>query len=102
MSKALKNTIDKILNDYMITLGDVKSRRRFTPILEPRWLCWYIYRITSEYSLEDIGWKFDRHHTSIINGLKHLKEKHSDKIKIYEEYYRAEKEKEKELDQTNN
>ena len=98
MNKALKRTIDKILDDYMITLSDVKGKRRFTTILEPRWLCWHIYRMTKEYSLEDIGWTFQRDHTSIMNGLNQLKEKHPKQIKIYEEYYRAEKEKEKELD----
>ena len=81
-----------------ISLNDVKGKRRFTTILEPRWLCWHIYRMTKEYSLEDIGWTFQRDHTSIMNGLSQLKEKHPKQIKIYEEYYRAEKEKEKELD----
>ena len=98
MNKALEKTIDKILDDYMITLSDVKGKRRFTTILEPRSLCSHIYRITKEYSLEDIGWEFKRDHTSIMNGLTQLKDKHINQVKIYEEYYRAEKEKEKQLD----
>ena len=71
MNKALEKTIDKILDDY---------------------------DISTYQSLPQIGKKYNRDHTSIINGLKKLEERHPKKIKFYKEYYLAEKEKEKQLD----
>ena len=97
-SKAIQSTINKIMNDYSIDLIDIESERRFNTILEPRWLCWHIYRCSLQYSLEDIAWEFNRKdHTSIMNGLKQVKKSYPDMIKEYEEYYLAEKEKEKDL-----
>ena len=96
--KALEKTIDKILDDYDVNLNKIKSRLRTSKICEPRWLIWYLNREFTYQSLPQIGDRYNRDHTSIMNGLKKIEEKHPEKIKFYEKYYRAEKEKEKQLD----
>ena len=98
MNKALEKTINKILDDYEISMQRIKSWQRTPKICEPRWLIWYLNREFTYQSLPQIGKKYNRDHTSIINGLKKLEERHPKKIKFYKEYYRAEKEKEKQLD----
>ena len=98
MNKALEKTIDKILDDYEISMQRIKSWQRTPKICEPRWLIWYLNREFTYQSLPQIGKKYNRDHTSIINGLKKIEEQHPKKIKFYKEYYLAEKEKEKQLD----
>ena len=98
MNKALEKTIDKILDDYEISMQRIKSWQRTPKICEPRWLIWYLNREFTYQSLPQIGKKYNRDHTSIMNGLTQLKDKHINQVKIYEKYYRAEKEKEKQLD----
>jgi|TARA_R100001463_G_scaffold5117_4_gene17918 chromosomal replication initiation ATPase DnaA len=93
MNKALHSTIKKICFDYQVSLTDIKSSRRNPRIIEPRWLCWELYKNHSYHSFPKIGSIFNRDHSTIIQGLKKIKIRYGDKVKKYEDFYHAEKEK---------
>ena len=96
MNKALEKTTKKVMSDYNIDLIEIKSRRRTG--YEPRWIIWHLNRKFTYQSLLDIGKKFNRDHTSIMRGLSELQSRYPEKIKLYEKYYNAQEEKEKEFD----
>lgn len=62
-----------------ISLEQVRSRRRFESIVEPRHQCWYaVYNERRDLSLVAIGKFFNREHSGLLHGVKCMKARFED------------------------
>lgn len=59
-----------ICGHYQIGLSDLKSTRRERRIARPRQLAMYLAKILTPKSLPDIGYAFDRDHTTVMHAVK--------------------------------
>ena len=71
--------IFKVCQFYGVTVEDLKSKSKKREFVHARYFCWYFLQKVCSLTLVDIGKKFDKHHTTILTGIRDLK----DYIKIY-------------------
>ena len=71
-------TVDRIFKvvaeNYGVAVDDIKSQKRNANIAMARHMCIYLVRQNTNLSLEDIGKKFDRDHSTIISSIRRIEE----------------------------
>jgi chromosomal replication initiator protein len=66
--------INIVSEQFGISVEDIKSKKRNSPILIPRQIYEYLCRDMTDFSLEQIGALINRDHTTVINGINKITE----------------------------
>lgn len=74
MMPATKAAVEAASQATGIPAQAIMSKRRFARWTLPRFIAWELLR-RDGFPLAQIGTEFDRDHTSIINGMRRLKQK---------------------------
>jgi chromosomal replication initiator protein len=57
---------------FRITPSEIRSRRRSRTAARPRQVAMWIARYTTPLSLTEIGWAFERDHTTVIHAIRQV------------------------------
>ena len=69
-NKKLTHIVHKIMEDYDLTVEEIKGNQRTKQVTEPRWVMWKLIRKNSGLSYGEIGRLFNKDHSTIMNGIK--------------------------------
>ena len=69
-NKSLNKIISKVLEDNNSTWSEIKSSRRTESIVNARFISYYLARKFTNLSYTQIGFRFNKDHSTIINGCK--------------------------------
>ena len=58
------------MEDYDLTVEEIKGNQRTKQVTEPRWVMWKLIRKNSGLSYGEIGRLFNKDHSTIMNGIK--------------------------------
>jgi chromosomal replication initiator protein len=71
--------LDKVCDQYRVTVSDVTSKKRNAELVEPRQVVMYLCRDLTDASLSDVGKLLGgKDHTTIMHGVKNIEKKISD------------------------
>jgi len=65
---------DAVAEAFGVSVGALVSDRRSMDLAKPRFAAYAIYRDHTKFSLPRIGRIFNRHHTTVMHGLKRVEE----------------------------
>ncbi|MGB1361326.1 MAG: chromosomal replication initiator protein DnaA [Alphaproteobacteria bacterium] len=78
--------IKKVVADYFkVQLKDLNSNRRSRDIARPRQIAIWLSKELTQFSLPEIGRKFDRDHTTIMHAIKRIDELVANNNKVSED-----------------
>ena len=63
-----------VAENYGVTTDEIRGQKRNAGIAMARHMCIYLVRQNTSLSLEDIGKKFDRDHSTIISSIRRIEE----------------------------
>ncbi len=69
-NKKLTHIVHKIMEDYDLTVEEIKGNQRTKQVTEPRWVMWKLIRKNSGLSYGEIGRLFNKDHSTVMNGIK--------------------------------
>ena len=69
-NKKLTHIVHKIMEDYNLTVEEIKGNQRTKQVTEPRWVMWKLIRKNSGLSYGEIGRLFNKDHSTVMNGIK--------------------------------
>ena len=72
---SVRNIQVVVTKHFNVSLTDLRSNRRTQPVAFVRQVAMHLTRITTKHSLQEIGRRFDRDHTSVIHGLRVIEAK---------------------------
>jgi hypothetical protein len=55
--------------EFDIDVAEMLRHERTSPGVEARFVAWFLIRELTELSYPEIGRRFDRHHTTVLNGV---------------------------------
>ena len=58
------------MEDYDLTVEEIKGNQRTKQVTEPRWVMWKLIRKNSGLSYGEIGRLFNKDHSTVMNGIK--------------------------------
>ncbi len=63
-----------VAENYGVSVDEIKGQKRNASIAMARHMCIYLVRNNTNLSLEDIGKRFDRDHSTVISSIKRIEE----------------------------
>lgn len=63
-----------VAENYGVAIDDIKGQKRNANIAMARHMCIYLVRQNTNLSLEDIGKRFDRDHSTVISSIRRIEE----------------------------
>ena len=63
-----------VAENYGVAVEDIKGQKRNANIAMARHMCIYLVRQNTNLSLEDIGAKFDRDHSTVISSIRRIED----------------------------
>jgi chromosomal replication initiator protein len=66
----MSDVAEAVARYYHVTLGDLRGKSRRASIVRPRQVAYYLCRVLTFQTYQDIGWYFGgRDHTTVMHGV---------------------------------